>query len=299
MSNEGGQGFVLSWVADGAAAERELSGARVLIGRAKGCDLCFPYNAEISRLHASLTATPQGWQIEDVTSRAGTFVNGERIFEARLLKDGDQIGIGELLLSLRQRKHGMDTVDVGAGISVEEIERRAAEIASPAAAPDTSHLADTVDPAPVNTNDIPGVNDGRPFTNFYELIGVEDFSHNSTLIHDRAKQRLRELRAQQEAQPGQNLRGQIESVSEAMIWLTNHTKKRHYDEQLAQRLGLDVQLVGQRVVPVQRPEGWQIGLTIAIVVLIVGSVAWFGIPWLLKMLSGVSEQLPQATIFGL
>jgi hypothetical protein len=52
-------------------------------------------DAEISRQHARLTEGEGGWQVEDLASTNGTFVNGQRLNTPALLKPGDLIGFGE------------------------------------------------------------------------------------------------------------------------------------------------------------------------------------------------------------
>lgn len=269
-----------------------------MIGRAKGCDLCFPFNEEVSRLHASVVATEEGWMIEDVTSRSGTFVNGERVLQPQHLHDGDEIEIGKLRLTLKLKKHGQDTVDVGDGINVEDVERRAAELAEAAGKIDTAGLKETADAQPIAVGEIPGVNDGKQFHNFYELIEVENFSADAKLIHDKAMEKHKELRRRQDAGEGGSIRQEIEAVTEAMIWLTNSSKKRHYDEHLAQRMGMDVQIVGNRAIPVQRPEGWQIALTVVIVAALLGVGGWLLLPMLFRIIEEFLGQFRQAAVIS-
>ncbi len=52
----------------------------------------------ISRRHAELTPDDGRWYIHDIKSANGTFVNGQRVTERRLLKTGDQIRTGNTLL---------------------------------------------------------------------------------------------------------------------------------------------------------------------------------------------------------
>jgi hypothetical protein len=53
--------------------------------------------AGVSKKHALITASPNGFTIKDMKSRYGTFVNDEKITECNLA-DGDRIRIGELYL---------------------------------------------------------------------------------------------------------------------------------------------------------------------------------------------------------
>jgi pSer/pThr/pTyr-binding forkhead associated (FHA) protein len=56
-------------------------------------------DASVSAKHARVTRTAEGFKIEDVGSRNGTFVNSEKISEARLLADGDLVRLGKIILT--------------------------------------------------------------------------------------------------------------------------------------------------------------------------------------------------------
>ena len=68
------------------------------LGRSSACDLVLDYNY-VSRQHARLEKTKDGYLIEDGGSTNGTFVNGRRISGQQMLASGDQIDIGELSLT--------------------------------------------------------------------------------------------------------------------------------------------------------------------------------------------------------
>ncbi|WP_022868923.1 FHA domain-containing protein FhaB/FipA [Schaalia vaccimaxillae] len=76
-----------------------LGSAPVLIGRSPACTLVLEDEYASSR-HAALTPQPDGWWIEDLSSRNGTYVDDERLLEPRLLKAGDVIRIGQTTLEL-------------------------------------------------------------------------------------------------------------------------------------------------------------------------------------------------------
>ncbi len=52
------------------------------------------YSARISRKHCRIQPAGKGWQIEDLGSTNGVYVNGERIEQERMLAIGDVIGLG-------------------------------------------------------------------------------------------------------------------------------------------------------------------------------------------------------------
>lgn len=70
-----------------------LQNLPLVIGRAEPAGLIIP-NPNISRRHAQLTAGAQGYEIEDLNSSNGTFVNGERLQGLRKLVDGDTLLLG-------------------------------------------------------------------------------------------------------------------------------------------------------------------------------------------------------------
>ncbi|MFP5245528.1 MAG: FHA domain-containing protein, partial [Thermoanaerobaculia bacterium] len=56
-------------------------------------------DGSVSGQHARIVRTPDGFALEDLQSRNGTFVNGERVTERRLLTDGDLIRIGKVIMT--------------------------------------------------------------------------------------------------------------------------------------------------------------------------------------------------------
>jgi sigma-B regulation protein RsbU (phosphoserine phosphatase) len=83
-------------VSDASGNDREIEITRTpfTLGRQSDNDLVLLDN-RISRRHARIVHGENGYMLEDVESRHGTFVNGERIASCRL-KSGDQISLGVL-----------------------------------------------------------------------------------------------------------------------------------------------------------------------------------------------------------
>jgi len=79
--------------ASGNERDVQISGPVFTLGRQGDNDLVLLDN-RISRRHAQILQTPEGFRIEDCGSRHGTFVNGDRVDDTRLLKGRDQISLG-------------------------------------------------------------------------------------------------------------------------------------------------------------------------------------------------------------
>jgi len=72
---------------------------RTTIGRSPECEI-FLDDVTVSRKHAVLVRTPEGFRIEDQGSLNGTFVNRRRI-ESGELSDGDEVQVGKYRLTFR------------------------------------------------------------------------------------------------------------------------------------------------------------------------------------------------------
>src|SRR6185503_2203486 len=70
----------------------------IVVGRSSDLDLVL-VEEMVSRKHARLKLIEGAIEIEDLGSTNGTFVNGERINQARL-KEGDRILIGSNILKV-------------------------------------------------------------------------------------------------------------------------------------------------------------------------------------------------------
>ncbi|HEY2407652.1 MAG TPA: FHA domain-containing protein [Polyangiaceae bacterium] len=81
--------------------EHRITKVSTLLGRGSGADIILA-GGLVSRLHARLTIGDQGISIEDLGSRNGVLVNGERIAAATPLTPGDNICLGDTALVLTQ-----------------------------------------------------------------------------------------------------------------------------------------------------------------------------------------------------
>jgi phosphoserine phosphatase RsbU/P len=95
----------------------------VSIGRHEQCDIQLPPDAEkVSRFHARFLHDEHGWQITDLGSRWGTFVNGYKVGQGQVLplSEGDLIRITPwtFSFSLADRgRSGFDSVDDSAMVN--------------------------------------------------------------------------------------------------------------------------------------------------------------------------------------
>lgn len=68
------------------------------IGRANDNSISIP-DGSVSAKHARIVRTDEGFAIEDLQSRNGTFVNGEKVETKRVLVDGDLIRVGKVIMT--------------------------------------------------------------------------------------------------------------------------------------------------------------------------------------------------------
>jgi predicted component of type VI protein secretion system len=71
-----------------------LEGSRLAVGRVSDNDLVLASDPEVSRFHALFESVASGWCLRDLSSKNGTFVNGERLGGDRPLRSGDEVRIG-------------------------------------------------------------------------------------------------------------------------------------------------------------------------------------------------------------
>jgi hypothetical protein len=70
-----------------------LTESTVIIGRDANSDVQID-DRQVSRRHAEISRTPEGYTIRDLGSKNGTFLNGEPISgEAQLIHNGDEVGV--------------------------------------------------------------------------------------------------------------------------------------------------------------------------------------------------------------
>lgn len=94
----------------------QLTEGQFVVGRSAGCQLSLD-DPLVSRRHALLVVAPDGVTVEDLGSRNGVVVNGERVGSRQPLRPGDKILIGSQELTLLEGRDsaGRETASVGMG----------------------------------------------------------------------------------------------------------------------------------------------------------------------------------------
>jgi hypothetical protein len=126
----GGQVYALKFISgkyQGGEFPLKTERQQVVIGRSSELDMVLVEDM-VSRKHAKITVAAGKITIEDLGSTNGTFVNGEKIKQARL-KEGDRILIGTSILKLIQLGDG-DSTASNARVNLEEVAKSAAKKSS-------------------------------------------------------------------------------------------------------------------------------------------------------------------------
>src|SRR5258708_7791642 len=83
---------------DGQMRTVPLNGERLSIGRSSAAELCFPEDAGLSRQHFAFENEGEDWTVQDLGSKNGAFVNNIRLKARLILKPGDRITAGHLVI---------------------------------------------------------------------------------------------------------------------------------------------------------------------------------------------------------
>ncbi len=100
---------------DGQMKTVPLSGGRLSIGRSSAAELCFPEDAGLSRQHFAFEPEGEDWTVQDLGSKNGTFVNNIPLKARLILKPGDRVTAGHLVIV-----YSPGEVDPAAGVVVFE-----------------------------------------------------------------------------------------------------------------------------------------------------------------------------------
>jgi FHA domain len=113
------------WV--GSTRDRiPLQGGSISIGQLSTNDVPLPFDRTVSRVHCIFERVASRWCVRDLSSRNGTFVNGERIWGQLPLRSGDEIRVGSVRFVARlddDGVHGDETVGAETGPPLTRRER--------------------------------------------------------------------------------------------------------------------------------------------------------------------------------
>src|SRR5689334_9378435 len=83
---------------DGQTKTIPLTGERLAVGRSSTAELCFPEDSGLSRQHFAFESQGDEWTVQDLGSKNGTFVNNIPLKARLILKSGDRITAGHLVV---------------------------------------------------------------------------------------------------------------------------------------------------------------------------------------------------------
>jgi sigma-B regulation protein RsbU (phosphoserine phosphatase) len=86
----------------------DLETGRSVMGRSPDCEVVLDV-AAVSRRHAVVTKENDQFFIEDMGSRNGTFVNGQRVVDRTPLRNGDQVLICDMLMEFQHLTYAMES----------------------------------------------------------------------------------------------------------------------------------------------------------------------------------------------
>src|ERR1019366_783456 len=93
---------------DGSTKTVPLTGERLSIGRSSAAELCFPEDAGLSRQHFAFEVQGDEWTVEDLGSKNGTFVNNIPLKARLILKPGDRVTAGHVVIVFAPDAAGPD-----------------------------------------------------------------------------------------------------------------------------------------------------------------------------------------------
>jgi len=88
---------------DGQTRALQLDSDRYALGRSSANELCYSDDAGLSRQHLVIERKGDTWMVQDLNSKNGTFVNGQRITQPFRLGPQDRITAGHLALEFAEK----------------------------------------------------------------------------------------------------------------------------------------------------------------------------------------------------
>jgi pSer/pThr/pTyr-binding forkhead associated (FHA) protein len=105
-----------------------LEGDRMSIGKDASNAVAISWDTTVSRVHALLERVGPGWALRDMSSRNGTFVNGERIWSERPLHPRDEIRIGQTRIVFRSDQPSDEGMTTDTPAAQPEVTRRERDV---------------------------------------------------------------------------------------------------------------------------------------------------------------------------
>jgi serine phosphatase RsbU (regulator of sigma subunit) len=87
---------------DGNAITVPLDRERIGLGRSAANELCYPDDHGLSRQHLVLIREKDEWRVEDLGSKNGTLLNGQRLEKTAPFRPGDRISAGHLVIEFSE-----------------------------------------------------------------------------------------------------------------------------------------------------------------------------------------------------
>lgn len=101
----------------------ELDAEKTIIGRVEGNSFVVA-DPSISGQHCEITKSGNNFTVKDLESTNGTFINGRKITEERLIP-GNTLKLGEVEMTFEAEGMTQDTTTAKKGIDVQQISREA------------------------------------------------------------------------------------------------------------------------------------------------------------------------------
>jgi FHA domain len=126
MGDIAGRNDHLEMMVGGTSERIPLQGDGITIGQSPTNDVPLTFDRTVSRVHCVLERVASRWCVRDLSSRNGTFVNGERIWGEQPLSAGDEIRVGSVRFVARlddAGARGDETVGAETGPALTRRER--------------------------------------------------------------------------------------------------------------------------------------------------------------------------------
>lgn len=96
---------------EGKTVLMPLDRDRITLGRSSTCELCYPDDSGLSRQHmAFLRGADGNWQAQDLGSKNGTLLNGQKLDALTPFRPGDRVSAGHLTIEFADVAHVPETV---------------------------------------------------------------------------------------------------------------------------------------------------------------------------------------------